>query len=449
MLHFFGGDGAADPADIIVDKTNGGFYVCGREGGYPIVDPGNGAFPFGYSNQNMASNFIAKFNSLLGLEWSTGFGGINSSGLDYEINSLEIDQNNKLLIAGRAANGTSFPIKSLTGAINYNYSGGLWDAFLARFDNNLNLEWSTYFGGGGKDYANRIIVTNQNEIALTGFTQTTSSFLFSSPSGSYSQSTYGGNGTNFFGDAFLTILNTNGALKFSSYIGGQSGDEGFALTCLRQGLGNNVLTGGFSSSSNFPIPTSQSSLLYVNNVLGNANDSFKDGYIAAFDKDIALKWSTFIGGGSQTSGNGNDEILSGDCHELNAYFIGNTSSDNFKPIKGFTDIYNGGVSDGFILKFQLEGTPLFVNNSIESKVNLVIYPVPTNDFLNLSLVNISKKEIEKISLLDNKGTLIRVFDLSTESLSFDITDLSEGLYFLTIQLNNNIFLHGEKIMIKK
>ena len=62
---FFGGNGAANPGDIIVNKANGEFYVCGIENGFPLVDPGNGAFPASFTSQNSASNFIAKFNSSL------------------------------------------------------------------------------------------------------------------------------------------------------------------------------------------------------------------------------------------------------------------------------------------------------------------------------------------------------------------------------------------------
>ncbi|MCG9879727.1 MAG: T9SS type A sorting domain-containing protein, partial [Bacteroidia bacterium] len=282
------------------------------------------------------------------------------------------------------------------------------------------------------------------------FTQTTSSFPFLAPSGSYSQSSYGGNGANRFGDAFFSVLNPNGSLKYSSYLGGQSGDEGFALASLRRGLGNNIFTGGNTRSSNFPIPSGQSNLLYVNNLLGNANDTYKDGYIASFDKDLSLKWSTYIGGGSHIAGNGEDEILSASCHELNVYFIGNTNSSDFKPVRDFSNIFNGGVNDGFILKFQMEGTPLSIKKQLtNNEKGFLVYPVPAQDFLILDLDKRFGNEIEFLNLFNFCGKQIENVNFDEQNSKLNLENLENGFYLLSIKIKGNSEISRVKFVINK
>jgi hypothetical protein len=81
------------------------------------------------------------------------------------------------------------------------------------------LNYSTYLGGSGQDYANAIAVDSQGNAYVTGETTSTS---FPTTAGVIR----GSKNTPGQSDAFVTKLNPNGALVYSTYVGGSLGNLG-------------------------------------------------------------------------------------------------------------------------------------------------------------------------------------------------------------------------------
>src|SRR5690606_13578547 len=77
-------------------------------------------------------------------------------------------------------------------------------------------------------------------------------------------------------------------------------------------------------------------------------------------------WSTYLGGSSYDAA----YVLALDTSEQNIYVAGGTASSNFPlPGGGLWPTYRGGLSDGYIVKFQnsgsyplLRGTFIGMNN---------------------------------------------------------------------------------------
>jgi len=132
-------------------------------------------------------------------------------------------------------------------------------------------------------------------------------------------------------------------LIYSTFLGGGSGDYGYAIAV--DGAGNAYMT-GYTCSSDFPITA-------------GAFDANLGGYCDAFVVKVnaagtGLAYATFLGG------NGWDEgyAISVDGAG-SAYVTGSTDSSDFPTTVGaFDTSYNGGYRDAFVVKVNAAGTGL-------------------------------------------------------------------------------------------
>ena len=145
----------------------------------PTVDPGGEAYYKGtYNGAN--DGFLASFNTSNQYIWGTYFGG---TAADY-INSIHAD-NNSLWISGKTLSTPTatpaFPLRNPGMGTFYQGTRGsaaIEDAFIAKFKQSTDtLQWSTYYGGNGKDEPTSIFSDNTN-LWVTGYSA--SSNLFAS-----------------------------------------------------------------------------------------------------------------------------------------------------------------------------------------------------------------------------------------------------------------------------
>src|SRR5205814_1723564 len=112
-------------------------------------------------------------------------------------------------------------------------------------------------------------------------------------------------------DAFVTKLNANGTLGYSTYLGGSGGDSGQAVAVDPGGTA--FVTGG-TTSGDFP------TLSPFQRTFGGTQDAF----VARLTAAGSLAYSTYLGGSSADAGAG----IGLDIAD-NAYVTGSTSSTNF------------------------------------------------------------------------------------------------------------------------
>jgi hypothetical protein len=110
---------------------------------------------------------------------------------------------------------------------------------LARFSQQKELEWCTYFGGSGEEAVEThgLAVDDQDNAFIASFTSSTD---FPTTSGAFQETANAG------GEAYVSKFDKNGALVASTYLGGNMADwvEGIAIAPS----GDVVLCGGTEST---------------------------------------------------------------------------------------------------------------------------------------------------------------------------------------------------------
>lgn len=266
-------------------STTGQFPLCNQNGSsYFQTNYGGGTF----------DGFVARFNpSTLALNWSTYYGG---NGED-KILDGKTKQFNELMITGSTSSQTPtcvFPtvccgVPSNVGDFPYcrpnteffqsAYGGGISDAFIAKFDANNSINWSTYFGGTDEDVATAISRTNGfygEEAWVTGYTKGGTNFPASEINGNFNQNQSLG-GYDFFVSAF-SLETTNFYSQFySTLYGGTSDDVAYGIAVYPgvsfQHMNRAAVVGKTASSSQFPL-TKPTLTSYIESAIEGGQDGF-------------------------------------------------------------------------------------------------------------------------------------------------------------------------------
>jgi len=209
------------------------------------------------------------------------------------------------------------------------------------------LLYSSYLGAAGSDFVSGIAVDAAGNAYVTGFTDSGNAFRLDAPfptTPNAFQEIPGGSG-----DAFVTKLNATGsALIYSTFLGGDGFDDGFAIAVDPNcSINCSAYVTGQTFSPNFPTtPT-------------NAFRTALLGADAAFVTKLnatgsALVYSTYLGGSGDDFNEG--FAIAVDA-QGNAYVTGSTTSPNFPTTSGaFQTIFGGcgtcffPVADAFVAK---------------------------------------------------------------------------------------------------
>jgi len=257
---------------------------------------------------------------------------------------------------------------------------GITDAFISKYTpDGTTMIWTTFLGGGdatqGTETAQSMICDANNNLYLYG---STSSIDFpivggyqSSHAGGSANSNHYFNGvyfTNQGTDIYVAKISSNGQnLLASTYFGGS----------LNDGVNSKVTSGTYNSvaaydsltknygdqfrgeimldpSGNCLIASCTRSIDFpVLNAFQSANAGMQDGVIFQLTNDLSsLMWSSYYGGSN------NDACYSVKVDSSsNILFVGGTSSPNLQFTSGgLQPNYNGGKTDGFVVKLDPTGT---------------------------------------------------------------------------------------------
>ncbi|MFH1004504.1 MAG: SBBP repeat-containing protein, partial [Bacteroidota bacterium] len=237
-----------------------------------------------------------------------------------------------------------------------NTFGGVWDAFLVKFDANGNRLWATYYGGTAQDYGNSVTTDASGNVYMAGHTFSTSGIA----SGGF-QNTFGGNR-----DAFLVKFDANGNRLWATYYGGTAQDHDNSVTTDASG---NVYMAGITQS------TSGIASEGFQNIFGGYSDTF----LVKFDANGNRLWATYYGGTNGDYGTSVTTDASG-----NVYMAGYTSSASGIASGGFQNTYGGGNDDAFLVKFDANGNRLwatYYGGTSEDYVNSVTTDASGNVYM--------------------------------------------------------------------
>ncbi|MBN1329310.1 MAG: SBBP repeat-containing protein [Candidatus Heimdallarchaeota archaeon] len=210
---YLGGGGDLDVGHSIAVATDGSCYVTGEttSSDFPTLN----AYESTYNGGNF-DIFFTKFASNGTLLWSSYFGG---SRIDVGY-GIAVTSDGSFYITGFTTS-PDFPTQNAYDTTQ----NGDWDVYLSKFDKNCSLLWSTYLGGIYWDEAWGVAATSDGSCYVTGYTD--------SPD---FPTQYGFNNTyGMGGDAFLTKFASNGSLLWSSFLGGSSGERGYDVAATSDG----------------------------------------------------------------------------------------------------------------------------------------------------------------------------------------------------------------------
>jgi len=320
---YFGGNGADwdYDADIVTDAS-GNIYFC--SGTFST-----NAIAFNAQQTTLGGwwdAYLVKMDSAGTVIWSTYFGG---TGAEYGF-GLAVDDSGNVYMKG---------ITNSTSGIAYNgmqntYGGGLQDDFLVKYNSGGVMQWSTYFGGAGNEFQyGGLDVDDSGFVYMTGSTSSGSGIALNGY-----QNVIGGTD-----DGYLAKFAPNGSLVWSTYFGGPGGDifTGIEL----DNSGNIFVTGSTASTSGFAVNGNQ-------NIYGGGG---MDACLVKFTTNGSLVWSSYVGtGGSEMA------------HELtvdqngDVYICGIADSQSVNLCSnGFQTTYGGGYGDGFLMKYNSSGSPIW------------------------------------------------------------------------------------------
>jgi len=310
---------------IAVDSA-GNAYVTGLSNS-PDFPTATGAFQGTLAGSFDA--FVTKINPVgsAPLVYSTYLGG---SGDDYGL-GIAVDAAGNASLTG-FTNSPNFPT---TPAAIQSAPGGSADAFVTKLNSSGSaLIYSTYLGGSGYDVGQGIALDSLGSAYVTGVT---SSADFPTSVAAFQIALAG----SF--DAFVTKLNLAGSapLVYSTYLGGDSDDRGYAVAVDSSG---SAYVTGYTTSTNYPTTPGAFQTTYA----GGA-----DVFVAKLNPagSTPLLYSTYLGGTGQDIGQAIAVNASG-----NAFVTGKTSGSFPTTASAFQSTFGGGGSDVFATRLNPSGS---------------------------------------------------------------------------------------------
>jgi hypothetical protein len=200
------------------------------------------------------------------------------------------------------------------------------------------LDYSTYLGGSGNDWASGVAVDNVGNAYIAG---TTSSLDFPVTPGAVFSANGGCSGSCY--DAFVAKINTTGdGLVYATYLGG-TGDD-FAYAIAIDTAGNAYVTGSTNSTD---FPTTSGAL--QRSCGGTCFRS--DGFVAKLNASgSALLYSTYLGGSDEDAGTG-IAVRNG-----KTYVSGFSSSTDFPTTAGAFQKTMQGQGSSFVVELNSNAT---------------------------------------------------------------------------------------------
>jgi len=279
--------------------------------------------------------FVAKLRpDLSGLVWASLIGGSATVGTDtdWTRGGVQIGPDGSVTVVGKTA-GPDFP--TTPGAVQEQFAGGSWDAFVARFaPDGSHLLWSTLIGGSnGESFYGNLVLLPDGSVVVGGFSNSPD---FPTTTGAWRRQFSGAQYPFFDGDGVVVHLSADGSqLLSSTYLwGGVSGNDGLAVDDAgRPWVHTNVRP---ENAGLVPVRPGAAQQAFA----GGANDMVV-GRLSA--DGSALEAATFLGGGDSEEPSGIALDAAG-----RAFVSGNTASTDLPITRGALQRRVGGGRDAFV-----------------------------------------------------------------------------------------------------
>ena len=390
---YFGGNVAEVAYAVALDSKDNIFITGFTESSTGIATPGAYQTSYAGSLVTHTNNaFLAKFDQNGLLIWGTYYGG---TGGELSL-GVCVDQQDNVLITGPTASTSGI---STTGAWQPAMSiQGPGDAYLAKFDNNGQLIWATYYGGDGTDAGYCVATDQANNIIFAGLTSST--YNIASPGAMQTTRAPSlASGVDYEG--FVAKFTADGQRIWGTYYGNGVAD---IVLCMTTDGQNNIYLGGESgSTSNITTPGSYQP---------QPQSPSWNAFLSEMNPSGFLQWGTFYGisGAGLTSG-----IV--EMPDGSVVVTGITSSTTNIATCGAFQLNYAGENDIFLGKFGMNVPPASPSITINTANTAPICP---------------NTPISFTATADNGGTspiyqwLLNGVDVGTNSPDFTVNGLANG-----------------------
>jgi hypothetical protein len=234
----------------LVARINGNDFSFMKPNAYQLIDGKQVpvAVEYALDGPNKASLRLNKYDTSRTLvidpvlTYSTFLGGSQAD----TGNAIAVDDSGNAYIAGESCSS------DFIGGINFKGMVDSCDAYVTKLDpTGQNVLWTTFIAGQAPvpnpatASANGVALDVSGNIYVVGTTNFFDLPMLTTPAATEHKSTYNGGDS----DAFISILDSTGALVRETYLGGSNIDQGFAITVDQQ---QNVSAVGQTCSSDFP-----------------------------------------------------------------------------------------------------------------------------------------------------------------------------------------------------
>jgi uncharacterized repeat protein (TIGR01451 family) len=431
------GGGGDDSGNAIAVDNNGNAYIAGD-----TFSIGTGRSPFpathgAYQGNNNGGRdaFVAEFNTTLSgsssLVYSTFLGGST----DEKAWAIAVDSSGNACVAGEiqsfnnifpAPPTSDFPtLNAFEPFFNQgstNSDAGSYDGFVTKLNaSGSGLIFSTYLGGEDDDFATGIALDASGKIYVAGQSASTDFITTTNAAQPVNAGLiYDPDFPGF--DAFVTVFQPNGALYYSTLLGGSADENGFDVYPMgvavdRFGM---IYLAGETQSSDFPTTVGAD----ITNTFGSS-----DIFIAKINPLVsgpnAIVYCSLFSGDIDTRGGvGAANYLGGVVVDANTgfYLCGTTTATNFPVTAGaFRTRNSGGFYDSVVGKFS---SPRDLSVSMVPSLEPVtigsnfVYAIQVNNNGNTSFTGVTNAiqlstNVQILSVTTSAGTFTTNHNAST------------------------------------
>ena len=252
------------------------------------------------------------------------------------------------------------------------YNGGTVDVAISKYSTDgQSLIYTTYYGGNETEMIHSMVVNAQNELIFFGTTSSTDL-----PSVNAIDTSFNGgtpvSAIQFFSlgsDIFVAKISADGTqFLASTYLGGSEND---GLNLVSNSVGtayNNGLLYGYGDQARgeinvdangnvFIVSSSFSTDFPMVNALNDSSFGEQDIIVIKMNQQLnSILWSSYFGGTDDDAGY---SVKFNSVGEV--YISGGTASNDFSlgsVTSSFQSNFNGGLSDGYVLKISNDGSSL-------------------------------------------------------------------------------------------
>ena len=402
-----GGTGSTNGYSIAVDATDN-VYTTGYFDGTIDFDPGVGTFNL--ISSGVSNTFISKLDSSGNFIWAKNIGGTGSSTYADAL-SIAVDAMENVYTTGYFGGTVDFDPGA--GIVNLTASGG-YNTFISKLDASGNFVWARNMGGTGStanSVGNSIAIDAVGNVYTTGYFSGTVDFDPCSGADYLTTSN---------DDMFISKLDASGNLVWTKNMGETGSSYSRGNSIALDATGNVYTTGWFQGTADFDPGAGTDSL----------STSFRsEVFISKLDTSGNFIWAVNMGGASTTISGLSLVVDGAENVYTTGYFDGTADLDPGAGVFNLTAVVG---YDYFVQKLSQTITTSI--NEHNDNNNIAIYPNPATNFIDIE----TDLKDYSISIFDNMGKLISKEKVNQNKIQIDISNFSNGLYFIQLQNNDKM-----------